>query len=214
MKTILCYGDSNTYGYKPDGSGRYSEQQRWTCLLGQYLGSGCRVIEDGNVGRTTVFEDETRAGKNGITALPAALELTKPVDVVVLMLGTNDCKSFYSISADQIAYCVERLVEVIQRSHCGPNGDAPGVFIVSPILLGEKVHLPGFDPEFSAESVETAKGLKEVYRRVAQKYGCGFMAASEYAVPSEIDQEHMDEAEHKKLAAAIYRHLTEWMAEA
>lgn len=66
MKEILCFGDSNTYGLIPGTKNRYGRDTRWTGLIEQQLyGKGCRIIEEGLCGRTTVFEDELREGRKG-----------------------------------------------------------------------------------------------------------------------------------------------------
>lgn len=94
MKEILCFGDSNTYGLIPGTKERYGRDTRWTGLLEQHLyEKGYRIIEEGLCGRTTVFEDELREGRKGAALLPTLLESHAPIDRVVLMLGTNDCKT-------------------------------------------------------------------------------------------------------------------------
>ena len=100
---ILCFGDSNTWGYKPDKSGRYDENIRWTGLLQKKLGSGYHIIEEGLCGRTTVFHDELREGRRGLDMIGVTVEMHDPLDLVIIMLGTNDCKSRYGASASVIA---------------------------------------------------------------------------------------------------------------
>ena len=177
MKEILCFGDSNTYGLIPGTKNRYGRDTRWTGLIEQQLyGKGCRIIEEGLCGRTTVFEDELREGRKGAAFLPTLLESHAPVDRVVLMLGTNDCKTFYNASAEVIGLGVERLVEQIRKADKNIR-----ILLISPIQLGEGVWEQGYDPEFNEKSVEVSKGLKAVYQKVAEKYGCDFLAASDVA---------------------------------
>ena len=159
---------------------------------------GCRIIEEGLCGRTTVFEDELREGRKGAAFLPTLLESHAPVDRVVLMLGTNDCKTFYNASAEVIGLGVERLVEQIRKADKNIR-----ILLISPIQLGEGVWEQGYDPEFNEKSVEVSKGLKAVYQKVADKYGCDFLAASDVAEPSKEDREHLNEEGHKKLAEAV-----------
>lgn len=94
---ILCFGDSNTYGYRPDGSGRFGADTRWTGLLQKKLGTNDRIIEEGLCGRTTVFSDELREGRRGLDTIGILLESHAPVDLLILMLGTNDCKTRYNL---------------------------------------------------------------------------------------------------------------------
>ncbi len=203
MKSILCFGDSNTYGLKPDGSGRYDENTRWTGVLSSMLAPyDYRIYEEGLVGRTTVFEDATRIGRNGSKLLPVLLETHSPIDTVILMLGTNDCKAVNKASPKVITMGLEVLVKQIKSFNPSTR-----IVLVSPILLGEKVYLEDFDPEFNQQSVLTSKELKAYFRRLAEEYDCKFLAASDVAEPSEIDQEHMDEVSHKALAEHIFKNL-------
>lgn len=199
MKQILCFGDSNTYGLIPGTENRYNWEIRWTGRLEAAVrGKGYRVIEEGLCGRTTVFEDPLREGRRGTALLGTVLESHKPLELVILMLGTNDCKTVYDASPGVIGKGIERLILQIQEYQ--PQAK---VLLISPIALGEKVWKKEYDLEFGQKSVETSKALPEVYEDIAKKYKIEFLQASAYAVPSKVDQEHLDEEGHKKLAEAI-----------
>lgn len=203
MKSVLCFGDSNTYGLKPDGSGRFEKTERWTGVLSDMLGhQDYEVIEEGLVGRTTVFEDSTRQGRNGSKLLPILLESHGPVDTVVVMLGTNDCKAVYNASPKLIARGAEILLRQIRD-----NNSAAKILLLSPIHLGDTVWKEEFDPEFDEKSVITSKELKAVFAKLAEEFDCMFLAASDVAKPSETDQEHLDKKGHLALANAIYKKL-------
>lgn len=199
MNNILCFGDSNTYGLVPGLNDRYEWGVRWTSLLDKRVRKlGYRVVEEGLCGRTSVFEDATRKGRKGIEWLPVLLEAHSPVDVVIIMLGTNDCKTYFHADAATIAGGVEALVRIVKEFD--PQIE---VVIVSPIALGERVWEEGYDPEFDERSVAVSKELPEVYREVASKWHAHFLAASDYAGPSEIDREHMDADGHRDFAGGI-----------
>lgn len=208
MKQILCFGDSNTYGLVPGtfsgkGGERYGWGIRWTSILAEELREeGCHVIEEGLCGRTTVFEDPLRDGRRGTEMLPLLLETHAPVDLIILMLGTNDCKIMNDASAEVIGMGVERLLGQICRK--SPESK---VLLMSPIALGDGVWEDGYDPEFNEESVETSKRLPAIYKQIAAKWNISFLAASEYALPSEIDREHMDEEGHRRLAEAVCKKI-------
>ena len=154
---ILCFGDSNTYGYKPDGTGRFDTDTRWTSLLQKKLGADHRVIEEGLCGRTTVFQDDLREGRRGLDLIGVSMEMHNPIDLLIVMLGTNDCKTRYNASAGTIA---KGLAQVIQKAR--KNASQPfDLLVISPIHLGEGVGDPGFDPEFDEKSVEVSKKLAE-----------------------------------------------------
>lgn len=113
---ILCFGDSNTYGYRPDGTGRFDEKTRWTCLLQKKFGNGHRIIEEGLCGRTTIFSDAFREGRRGLDQIGITIETHNPIDLLVLMLGTNDCKTRFNASSKTIA---KGLIQVIEKRFSG-----------------------------------------------------------------------------------------------
>ena len=202
MKQVLCFGDSNTWGLIP-GGGRYRWGERWTSILQEKMEPlDVRVIEEGLCGRTTVFHDELRSGKCGATALPMLLESHWPLDVIVLMLGTNDCKTYFNASAEIIGKGIEKLLSII-----GQYSGTSKVLIVSPIHLGDRVYEEEFDPEFNEHSVEVSKKLKKVYEKTARMHGAEFLAASDYVEPSKVDMEHLDKESHAILAEVIYQKL-------
>ncbi len=205
LKQILCFGDSNTYGLIPGTKDRYDWNTRWTGILDSKVSKkGYRVIEEGLCGRTTVFEDAYRKGRKGIDFISVILETHKPIDTVVLMLGTNDCKTAYNASAEVIGQGIEEIIEEIRKTAPEAN-----IVLVSPIELGNRVWEEGFDPEFNGRSVGVSKELPIVYRKIAEDNNIYFLQASEFAVPSKADREHLDEVGHKNFADAIYNKLKE-----
>ena len=139
MKKILCYGDSNTYGFDPVSGLRYPKSVRWTGRLQQELGDQYEVIEEGCNGRTTVFDDPYEPWKNGKRYLPACLNSHKPVDIVVLMLGSNDLKMEFHASAQDIARGAEELVCMIKEFMTEKQGFYPDVILMAPPVLGNKI---------------------------------------------------------------------------
>ena len=166
MKTIVAFGDSNTGGLVPKSEPheRYPEDVRWTGVL-QGLLKDARVVEEGLCGRTTVFEDELRPGRKGLSMLPVILESQYPVDAVIIMLGTNDCKTSYNVSAHTIGKGIEMCLNELEKYISADN-----ILLVSPISLGAEVWKPEKDPEFNSESVEKSKELKEIYKTIARKH--------------------------------------------
>lgn len=205
MRQILCFGDSNTFGYIPESGRRYPWGVRWTSILNEKLGlENYRVIEEGLCGRTTIFEDPLRAGRRGADIFPTVLETHAPVDLVVLMLGTNDCKTVFTATAEIIGKGIENLIAQIRV-----YAKTSEILLMSPIHLGEQVWKEGYDPEFSRASVEVSKGLAEVYQRIAQREQIDFLDASAYAEPSSADQEHLTEEGHALLADAVFQKIRE-----
>lgn len=196
MKNVLCFGDSNTYGLKPDGTGRFDRSVRWTGRLEQLLGSDrFHVIEEGLCGRTSVFEDALRKNRRGIDVLPMILETHKPIDLVVIMLGTNDCKTRYHASAKVIAKGIELLANQVKQV----LDKNVKILLVSPIHLGQGVWEEKYDMEFSKESYQVSLKLPKQIERVALENGYEYIAASDHTEPSATDREHLDEKGHEIL---------------
>ena len=205
MKQILCFGDSNTWGYDGESGERLPFTVRWTGRLQKaYEGKDVRIIEEGLCGRTTVFEDPFRQGRRGTALLPTLLETHHPVDLVVLMLGTNDCKTIFGASAEVIGRGIQCLLDQIQTF--APQTD---VLLISPIYLGEKVWQEGYDQEFSRESVIVSRNLQPVYEKIAAERHISFLPAASYVHCCDADQEHLNAAGHKKFAEVVYRKVQE-----
>ena len=197
MKNILCFGDSNTYGYIPDGSGRYELSVRYPGVLQEILGADYHVVEEGLCGRTTIYEDPTRFCRKAVDYIEPCLYSHFPLDCIVIMLGTNDCKTVFRAQADEIKDGLAQVIKIIR------NISAVPVIIVAPILLGEKIWQDNFDPDFDRESLDVSKKLASEYKKLATAERCLFLNAAEFAYPSEADQEHMTPEGHKNLAAAL-----------
>ena len=200
---ILCFGDSNTYGYKPDRSGRFDADTRWTGILQKKLGHEHPIIAEGLCGRTTVFQDELREGRRGLDTIGITVEMHNPVDLLVIMLGTNDCKSRYGASAGTIARGLDQVIETAKKNASQPFR----LLLISPIHLGHGVGESGFDPEFNTSSEIVSRELAAEYEKIARKHQAEFLDASAYALPSVTDREHLDEAGHAALAEAIYKKI-------
>lgn len=211
MRTLLLYGDSNTHGTRPAPhlgfTGRYGRDDRWTGRLARLL-PDWEVIAEGLPGRTTVHDDPVEgAHRNGLSVLPAVLESHRPVDVVVVMLGTNDLKERFSVNAGDIALSLERVAAAIRASGTGPDGGAPAVLLVSPPPIRELGCLAGMFAGGAAKSLTLAAEV----RAVAERLGLPFLDAGEVVAVSDIDGVHYDAAANPALAeafaAAIRRHF-------
>jgi lysophospholipase L1-like esterase len=199
MKRILCFGDSNTWGYDPVSKDRYEKDVRWTGILGCSLGSDYEVIEEGLNGRTTVWEDPIEGYKNGYSYLIPCLETHRPLDLVIIMLGTNDLKKRFNVSAFDIAQSAGVLVNVVMKSSAGREGAAPQVLLIAPPPVAT---LTGFAEIFEGAEPKSMK-LGAYYHMVAEELGCSFLYAGEVIQSSEVDGIHFDPEEHKNLAAAV-----------
>jgi lysophospholipase L1-like esterase len=202
-RTVLCYGDSNTHGTAPmislEDRRRLGRDERWTGVLAAGLGAGWHVIEEGLPGRTTVHSDPVEGEwKNGLAVLPAVLESHFPVDLVVLMLGTNDLKPRFQVPPVQIGDSIERLVRVIRHSECGPGEGAPRILLIAPAPVVEEGSLAEL---FAGGPARSA--LAGPYAEVARRHDCGFLDAGGIWTVSPVDGVHFDAAEHGKLGRAV-----------
>ena len=200
---ILCYGDSNTFGYIPGRGGRYNCHTRWPGRLQELLGSEYQVMEEGLCGRTTAFEDVTEPGRNGLDRIRDAVERSLPLDVLVIMLGSNDCKAQFGASAQEIAGGLEQVAAQAR------GGEASGfrVLLVAPAAMTDRVMHSGFGSEFDQRSINVSKELAEAYEALAGKCGCDFLDGSKVTHVSEIDGLHMDAEGHGRLAEAVVKYL-------
>lgn len=193
MKTILCYGDSNTWGCVPGVLSRHPYEVRWTSVLSRLLGDGYDVIADGINGRTTMWDDPANPCRNGLAGLGYSLYRAKPLDLVIVMLGTND--THYTDDAgyqDGLFVLADRIMKA---NACFPGTspifpNEPKLLLISPIARGQR-------------------GFPEMTAQVAQKLGAYWMDASLFAEPSPADGCHMDEANHLSLGQAVYQKVKE-----
>lgn len=208
---ILCYGDSNTYGYVPAGMGRrYSENIRWPMKLASLLGEGFTVIEEGLPGRTADANTDAEAWKDGRAYLCAALSTHRPVDLLVLMLGTNDLKESFHRSAEDIAATMDSIIARSAEFLQMKQGYVPQILLIAPPCLSKDILYGPFCSDFDLRSVQVSKELAEAYAKVAEKYEILFLDGALYAGVSAKDGLHMEMQDHLKLAEAADQKIREW----
>ena len=206
MKTILCFGDSNTWGHHAPLGDRFDEATRWGSRLRTLLGEEYRVIEEGQRGRTTVWDDPVENRLAGLTYLWPCLDSHAPIDLVVIMLGTNDCKPYFGLHPQNIADGAARLVDMVQKCAFGPNNTAPKVLLISPILITPSTFYPHL---FSEREAVKSHGFPAAYKDVAERYGCAFLDAAELAQPDPADGVHLTAEGHAALAQAVAQKVKE-----
>ena len=207
MRRILCFGDSNTYGYAPDGQ-RYEADSIWPGIMGKLLGDRFEVIADGKNGRTIAFDDPYMEGCNGMLDIEASLEANAPLDLVVLMLGTNDLKKYFDATPAQIAQNLKTMCELIQQ-----KTDAK-ILIASPMLLGDEIEFsPTLSLEFGRAQIDYSFDFAPQFSKVAQEVGAGFIDLAVVAVSSGADCLHLMPEEHQQIGAAMKDKVMEAFAE-
>lgn len=198
MKTILCFGDSNTWGYSPTLTRRYNATERWTMLLQTQLAPQYRIIEEGLNSRTTVFEDPFEPGKKGLDYLQPCIESHHP-DLVIIMLGTNDVKSRFNVTASDISKGAARLVELVQNFKHGFMEKSPEVLLIAPPLVLELDNgKEGWDGA-QAKSEQFAY----YYELRAKELGCHFLDAATLIRACAVEGIHWPADQHQTLATAL-----------
>lgn len=199
-KRIVCFGDSNTWGYDAVTGGRFPDEVRWTGQLCRVLGQDYTVIEEGLCGRTTVFEDPLNEGLNGLTYITPCLMTHGPVDYLVIMLGTNDCKQRFNATPKNVADGMKRLVIKAQQTPAWRT--KPKILIVAPGPIEEACMQSPVAGEMG-DCVECSRGLAEEYKICAELTACEFLDAAPYVHMNRIDYMHLDAVSHEALAAKI-----------
>ncbi|OGT46253.1 MAG: hypothetical protein A3F17_09010 [Gammaproteobacteria bacterium RIFCSPHIGHO2_12_FULL_41_15] len=219
QRTILCYGDSNTWGYVPQNFfdknvtiSRYSREQRWTGILQIILGNYYHVVEEGLNSRTTNLDYPIYPDRNGKNYLAPCLYTHAPIDLVILSLGGNDFKVYFNRKAEDIKCALAELIDIIQCSKYGLNmQSSPKILIIPPPIplpIAER-----FCDENGIEvfkgAVDKAKKLVELYSILSHEKKCYFLDITQFVFPSEIDGLHLDEKNHKNLADKIANKITD-----
>ena len=201
MVNILCFGDSNTFGTNPSG-GRWDLHERWTSVLQDELGSEYRIIEEGLGGRVTVMEDELEGDKCGKRHLPVLLRSHRPLDLVIIMLGTNDMKHRFNMLPVDIAKGAALLGENVKTYPYGEYYPVPQVLLISPILIKPGIsHSPYTG--FTENAVTVSQQLGNYYRQEAEQHQWLFLDAATVASASDRDKLHMEKEDHRALAETL-----------
>ncbi len=217
-KRILCFGDSNTWGYTPVTGERYDRHTRWPGVLQDRLGDSWLVLEAGLNGRTTVFADPFYRFRGGLDALGFELLEHTPLDLVILALGTNDLQFTDARGAARgcrsLIYEVRSVCEQIAAGRFWPvggNGSASGVpeiLVLSPILVHERVR--EIDPWSTlADGPAQSRSFARWYKEMAEAAGVSFLDSASFAAPSELDGIHMEPDGHAALAQAVAEKVRE-----
>ena len=205
MKRILCYGDSNTWGFIPGSGKRYPSDVRWTGVMAKELGEEYEVVEAGLNGRTTVYTDPFNDMLNGLEYLPMVLVQSKPLDLIIISLGTNDLKF---VSALHSARGVGKLIETCKKANDAIPGSTPifnegaKILVVSPIEVNPYTSI-------LRGAVEESKQFPEMVKHFTDAHGVAYFNAASVAVPSKVDGIHMEPESHVALGKALAEKVRE-----
>ncbi len=195
MYKILCYGNSNTWGCIPGTDERYAKNQRWPGVMERELGDDYRIIEEGLNGRTTIWEDPIEGHKSEKNYLTPCLETHKPLNLVIIMLGTNNLKGRFSLPACNIAEEAGTLVKMVFKSETGKGKKPPPVGDLKEFV------------RWYEGAREKSKSLSTEFRRMAEELDCHLLNAGEYVSSSDTDGVHLEAEEHGKLGQVVARRV-------
>lgn len=210
-KYIMCYGDSNTYGYNPHTGFRFEENIRWTGRLAQLLGPEYKIIEEGLNGRTTCVTPPEEIFKNGMYCVEPCVRTHMPLDLMVIMLGSNDMKKIFAQTEKKIGEHMRQIIHKVKEvsAYKDPEGKPVRILLVSPIYVTEDVLSGPFQDGFNEDSIEVSQKLASIYEEIAKEEACDFMDAALYATPGHLDGLHLEEEGHEKLAFAMAQKIRE-----
>ena len=209
-KRVLCFGDSLTWGFDPESRERFPEESRWPVVLQQELGDSFQVIEEGQCGRTIATEDPAEGEKNGLTYIRPCLETHSPLDLVIIMLGSNDCKQKFSYSSMDIAGEMQIFLEkVISYNHFRCD-DRFRILLVSPPVITDSIRGSWLGDAFGADhSQKVSSELALWYLKLSKIYHCSYLDASTCVTTSQADGCHLDADAQKKLGLRIAEKIKE-----
>ncbi len=202
-KTILCYGDSNTWGQIPRSQNRFNRSIRWSSVLQDKLGDSFEVISEGLRGRTFASSDSLL---NGLNHLSIILSTHKPIDTVIIMLGTNDLKSDYNLHPIDIAFNLEKTIWIIKEK------EIKNIVIICPApIIKPEVEAKSDEgkklDETMSRGIDLSTHLSSLYKEIAEKYDCHFIDANDHISSSKKDGYHLDEDAHQKLAKVVEQEI-------
>lgn len=204
-KRILCFGDSNTWGYNALTTERYPENIRWPSVLQTRLGEEYTILEEALPGRTTVFDDPFKEGLNGLKYFVPCLRSHTKIDALVIMLGTNDCKERFSVTPQNITMGLKLLIEkALQMKEIWVANPEIFVLAPAPIRIECESTLAGGD---MGKCSEKSYALARLYKEAAHLYGCHFFDIAACTSVSTHDYMHLDEESHLRLAEEMEKRI-------
>ncbi len=203
-KRIVCFGDSNTWGFNASNEERFPEGIRWTNLLERLLGEEYQIVEEGLSGRTAVMDDPLFEGLNGHTYIHPCLLSHSPLELVIIMLGTNDTKERFSLTSFNIAQGITRLALKAKQTLSGPNGQNPRVLVIAPPPIGKGYIDTAVGKSMGKGCDEKSAQLGSHLKELLSAMDIDFLDAKGKVPMNKIDFMHLDEEGHKLLAKLVF----------
>lgn len=198
MKKIICYGDSNTFGFNPANGSRYDSNTRWTGVLSKLLCDKFKIAEEGCNNRTVFFLNPDGVLQSGQKHLPQCLEKHKEFDIFILALGTNDLQKIFDIDEEIVENGLTNTIKLIKK-----HNPKARIILVPPVILNEDVVNGTFSYQFDEKSIKNSILIQKKYTICAEKENCEIVDFNRYITPSKLDGLHFDEMSHKIMAEQI-----------
>lgn len=209
QRRILCFGDSNTWGYNAKDESRFEKGVRWTSVLSERLGDTYEIIEEGLSGRTASCDDPLFEGLNGYRYIYPCIMSHRPLDLVILMLGTNDAKERFGLTPLNIAMGILRLAGKVRNTQTGRDGKDPEILIVAPAPIGPLYKETNAFHSMGRESDVKTKEMIPFLHTLAIEQGYHFLSAGSHLSMGEVDHMHLDEQGHQKMAELLQKKIEE-----
>jgi lysophospholipase L1-like esterase len=206
-RRIVCFGDSNTWGYDAKTMERFPEGVRWASLLGEFLGDEFQVVEEGLSGRTSVIDDPLFEGLNAYNYIHPCLMSHAPLELVIIMLGTNDTKERFHMTAYNIAQGIARLSLKASNTPAGIKGGFPKVLVIAPPPIGKKYIETDVGISMGKACDSKSEEMPVYLRELVELQGTEFLDASDTVSMNTIDYMHLDKEGHRLLAKLVFNKI-------
>ena len=193
MKKILCYGDSNTFGFNAKDGSRFDKNTRWTALLQRNMENDYKIIEEGMCDRTGFYDNPKGDLFSAQRHFPEFLSKSDRFDIIILAIGTNDLQFQYNIDFNVVQSGLAKLIKIAQEK-------ADSILIVPPVILKENILNGYFKIQFDETSIIKSRKIGTIYQELSNAFSCTYFDINKIVQPSDIDGLHYDEAAHKIVA--------------
>lgn len=200
MKKILCYGDSNTFGFNPTDYSRYDENTRWTGVLQSNLGDKYKVINEGANNRNGFVPNPQGDFYSAQIHYPELISNSENIDIIILAIGTNDLQFSYNANSNNFEQGLENLILISKKK-------TDNIIIIPPVILSENILNGFFKIQFDKTSILKSQTIGEIYYKLAKIHNCRIFDINEFAKPSETDGLHYSKESHKLIADKLTKFI-------
>ena len=193
MKKILCYGDSNTFGFVPEDGSRFDADARWTGVLQKILGRDYLIIEEDACDRTGFVHNPKGDLYSAQNHFPVLMSKNMDIDILILAIGSNDMQFQYNIDFSTVEKGLENLIKTAKIK-------TDNIILIPPVILDNNVLNGGFSFQFDKTSIKKSQKVGDIYKKIAQIFDCLVFDINEFVRPSNIDGLHYDRKSHSLVA--------------